>query len=165
MKHRLIIASVDADDDLARAVLLAADDLARRDNAQTHVVAAWPPLAGAPASPLGPVGALGPVGGEVSQEAVEAYKQSRADTLARLRAMAAGLPSVAHVAMLDGEPGDAVARYAGDNDADIVVTGSHQRGFWGALFASSSSRDLVREAPCGVFLVTKPYAEKLLAAV
>jgi len=165
MKHTLIIASIDTDDDLARAVLLAADDLARRDNARTHVVGAWPALIGTPASPLGPVGALGPVGGEVSQEAVDAYKQSRADHLAKLRAMAAGLPSVAHVAMLDGEPGDAVARYAGDNNADIIVTGSHQRGFWGALFASSSSRDLVREAPCGVFLVTRPYAEKLLAAV
>lgn len=164
MKLNLIIASVDADDDLAEAVLQAAEDLAWRDHAKVHVVGAWPALVGAPASPLGPVGALGPVGGEVSQEAVEAYKQGRADHLARLRAMSKPYSSIAEIAMLDGEPGDAVTAYAREMNADVIVTGSHQRGFWGALFASSSSRDLVREAPCGVFLVTKPYAERLLKA-
>lgn len=164
MKLSLIVASVDADDDLAQAVLLAAEDLAWRDHAKVHVVGAWPALVGTPASPLGPIGALGPVGGEVSQEAIDAFRQGRADQHDRLKAMTAGMASVADVIMLDGETGEAVSRYARQIGADVIVTGSHQRGFWGALFASSSSRDLVREAPCGVFLVTKPYAEKLLKA-
>ena len=65
--------------------------------------------------------------------------------------------------VLDGEAADEVARYAKKLGADIIVTGSHQRNFWGALFQGSASRELIREAPCAVFLVTKAFAKTLKA--
>lgn len=40
-------------------------------------------------------------------------------------------------------------------DADLVVVGSHGRGFWGRLMIGSVSDSLVHHAPCSVLVVRK----------
>ena len=157
MKLRTIVAAVQVHDDLARAVLLAARSVAGYD-AAIHVVSAWPALA-----PVADFGAeIGAMAGPLTKESIDADRAARTADEAALKAFAAGLLPHAVVRMLDGEPGDAVTEYARKTGADLIVAGSHQKGFWGWLIAGAASRDLVREAPCGVLLVTRPFAEKIL---
>jgi nucleotide-binding universal stress UspA family protein len=160
MKLNLIVAAVDVKDDLARAVIVAAQDLAWRDHAKVHVVSAWPLI---PPASVALAGSLGPMGGDISPELMQSDREARAADESALKSLAAAAAPGAVVKMLDGDPAGAVVAYAKDLRADIIVAGTHQRGFWGAVFEGGASRDLVKAAPCGVFLVTKPYAERLLA--
>lgn len=159
MKLKLIVAAVDIKDDLARAVILAATDLAWRDHAAVHIVSAWPRM---PPSAVVMASPMGPLGGDMSPELLAADKEARAHDEAAMRALASAAAPSAKVVMLDGEPGQAIDRYARDVEADVIVVGSHQRGFWSSIFESGASKDVVKGAPCGVFLVTRPYAERLL---
>lgn len=161
MKYNVVVAAVDIKDDLARAVILAARDLAWRDHAKVHVVSAWPMM---PPASVALAGSLGPMGGDISPELLAADKEARSADESALKSLAAAAAPDAVVRMLDGDPASAVVDYAKGAAADVIVAGSHQRGFWGAVFEGGASRDLVRNASCGVFLVTKPYAERLLAA-
>jgi nucleotide-binding universal stress UspA family protein len=158
MKHVNIVAAIDLDDDLAEAVLLAADRLAKHDGARLHVVSAWPSLAartGGYVSEFAPVSAA-----TLSQGAIEADREAREHLETQLADFARQRASVAVAKVIEGEPAAAISEYARDIDADLIVTGSHQRGFWRSLLHGAGSRELVLDAPCGVFLVTKPYAEK-----
>jgi nucleotide-binding universal stress UspA family protein len=160
MRLRTVIAAVDLRDDLAEAVIETANSFARRDSARLHIVEAWPVLAAAPAgyTPEMAAGAAAP-----AQIVVEEHERARRLQEVSLATIAKSKDPDARAAVLTGEPGDVVSRYAREVDADLIVTGSHQRGFWGALFTGGGARDLVREAPCAVFLVTKPFAAKLAA--
>ncbi len=159
MQFATIVAAIQVHDDLARPVLQTARGLARYD-ARLHVISAWPLITPGIAGFAGEVGAIA---GPLSQEAVAANKEARKADEALLKSLAAEFAPYAEIHMLDGETGDAVSAYARKVGADIIVTGSHQKGFWGALIAGAASRDVVRDAPCGVFLVTKPFAEKIFA--
>jgi nucleotide-binding universal stress UspA family protein len=160
MLFKTIVASIQVHDDLARAVLAAATSLARYD-AALHVVSAWPTITPGVAGFAAEAGALA---GPLTQEAIAADRGARLADEAALKALAAEFAPRAATAMLDGEPGEAVTAYARRVEADVIVTGSHQKGFWGSLIAGTASRDLVREAPCAIFLVTRPYAEKIARA-
>lgn len=161
MKLRTVVAAVDARDDLAEAVIQTADSLARRDGAKLHIVEAWPALATIPTGYTPEMAAGSAIQTQTIADENERARQIQEEAL---RKLASARYPEAFVAVISGEPGDVVSRYAREVNADVIVTGSHQRGFWGALFAGGGSRDLVREAPCAVFLVTKPFAEKVLAA-
>lgn len=39
--------------------------------------------------------------------------------------------------------------------ADLIVLGSHGRGFWGRMFLGSVSQSVVQHAPCSVLVVRK----------
>lgn len=160
MKYNVVVAAVDLHDELARAVILAAADLAWRDHAKVHVVTAWPVM---PPASVALAGSLGPMGGDLTPELMDADRDARKADEDALKALAAAACPQASIAMLDGDPATAVVDYAKKVSADVIVAGTHQRGFWAAVFEGGSSRDLVKSAPCGVFLVTKPYAERLLA--
>ncbi len=102
MKLRNVIAAIDAGDDLATAVILAADSLARHDGAMLHVVSAWPPLPTfAPGFPA-----------ELGADSVRYTKELRdADLAARdkqeraLSKLARDRDPRAKVAIAVGEPG------------------------------------------------------------
>ncbi|MCB0998446.1 MAG: universal stress protein [Acidimicrobiales bacterium] len=64
----------------------------------------------------------------------------------------------AHLAGADtmgdvGDPADAIARAAQACGADVVVVGSHDRGWFSRLFTRSVSSELVRDAPLPVLVV------------
>ncbi|MGE0408014.1 MAG: universal stress protein [Amphiplicatus sp.] len=160
MKFKSIVAAIDAGDDLATAVILAADSLARHDGAALHVVSAWPTL---PTFAPGFPGEFGADAARYSKELRDADNEARKKQEAALGSLARARNPLATVAVIVGDPGDVAPDYAEKVGADLIVAGSHQRGFWDALFSGASSREVVRNAPCGVFLVTKPFAEKLLA--
>lgn len=157
---RAIVAAVNVEDDLAEAVVRTAASLARRYDAALFMVAAWPGvLDPAPAYAAD----MAPSAATISHAAIEEDKKARAATEKRLKEMAARLAPGAQVMLFDGDPAHVIPDIARKTDADVIVAGSHQRGFWGALWAGAASRDLVHEAPCNVFLVTKKSAESIMA--
>ncbi len=44
---------------------------------------------------------------------------------------------------------------AKDWDADLIVVGSHGRGFWGRTLIGSVSDSVIHQAPCSVLVVRK----------
>lgn len=157
MQFKSIIAAIDLDDDLVEGVVRAAASLAQKDGAGLHIVSVWPDL-----NVMAPgfSAELGANSAVVTEALMEQHREGRKDAVAQLEALASRLAPSAKSVVLDGEAPEQVAHYARKTGADVIVTGSHQRKFWGALFQGSASMELVREAPCAVFLVTKAFAEK-----
>lgn len=160
MQFRTIIAAIDLDDDLASSVVSVAHSLAEKDKASLEIVTAWPSINMTTAAFSAEVAASAAA---ISAAAVEQHKKARADAETRIQKLARDMAPEAKAVVIDGDPGDALADYAEKQRADLIVTGSHQRKFWDTLLQGSASRALVKEAPCAVFLVTKPYAQKLAA--
>ena len=155
---RSIIAAIDVEDDLAVGVLKSAQSLAKKDGAILEVVSVWPSVSALTPTFSAEVAASSSV---VSQAAIEQHRAGRQSCEAHLTKFVSEHASGAEAVILDGDPADAIAEHAAKIGADLIVTGSHQRNFWNTLFQGSASRELVREAPCAVFLVTKAFAATL----
>ena len=158
MQFKRIIAAIDVHDDLAEKVLAAAHSLAARDGAALAAVSVWPAMS---TSAVGVGGEGGASAAVTSQAALEQHRLGRESCHDKLKALAAATASDADVLILDGDAADEIADYAKKAGADLIVTGSHQRGFWGALMHGSSSRGLIHDAPCAVFVITKRCAETM----
>lgn len=52
-----------------------------------------------------------------------------------------------------GQPAPVIAETAREWDADLIIVGSHGRGFWGRLALGSVSDAVVHRAPCSVMVV------------
>lgn len=160
MKFGTIIAAIDVNDELADDVLRAAQSLADRDGAQIEAVTVWPLVAAYSPTFSGDFAAGA---GAVNQAAVEQHREGRELCERRLADLSSKYAPRAKPVVLDGDPADATGKYAADVGADLIVVGSHQRGFWGSLWSGSASRDVIHDAPCAVFLVTKRFAERVAA--
>lgn len=57
--------------------------------------------------------------------------------------------------ILIGPPGKRITEFAGEWGTDVLVVGSHGRGFWGRLLGSVSDA-AIHHAPCSVLVVRKP---------
>lgn len=158
MQFKSIIAAIDLDDELVEGVVRVAASLAKKDGAGLQIVSVWPSLT---ATAPGFSAELGANSAVVTETLMEQHRDGRRDTVSRLESLTDRLAPSAKAVVLDGEASDEVAKYAKKLGADLIVTGSHQRSFWGALFQGSASRELIREAPCAVFLVTKAFAKTL----
>ena len=55
-----------------------------------------------------------------------------------------------------GAPEQVLVETAKDWNADLVVVGSHGRGFWERMLLGSTTDALVHHAPCSVLVVRKP---------
>jgi nucleotide-binding universal stress UspA family protein len=76
-------------------------------------------------------------------------------TLAGLR-----LPDVVvHPVVVEGTPYDAVVRFAGEKEIDLIVMGTHGRSGLAHLFMGSVAEKVVRKAPCPVLTVRQPEHE------
>lgn len=56
--------------------------------------------------------------------------------------------------VLSGPPGKRITDLAGEWGADVLVVGSHGRGFWGRLLGSISDA-AIHHSPCSVLVVRK----------
>lgn len=57
--------------------------------------------------------------------------------------------------ILRGAPDQQIIEKAKEWNADLIVVGSHGRGFWGRMLGSVSN-GVVHHAPCSVLVVRKP---------
>jgi universal stress protein A len=55
--------------------------------------------------------------------------------------------------VLIGTPADVIVQYAADHDADLIVMGTHGRGWLAHLVMGSVAERVLRSAPCPVFTV------------
>lgn len=67
-------------------------------------------------------------------------------------ALAINLTSVTEL----GSPAQIIIAEAEKWHADLIVVGSHGRGFWERMFLGSVSQAVVQHAPCSVLVVRKP---------
>ncbi len=162
MKFQTIVAAINLDDDLAHGVLLTAVALAKRDKAKLWVVDVWPDLHYAMTTGIAdPLGAAAMIPSEANVQEDHKAKASRRE---KLGALTTSISPGAEAIVLKGDPAREIAEFAQSKDADVIVVGTHQKGAWKALFDGAASRDIVREAPCAVFLVPKSYAQKITAS-
>ena len=61
---------------------------------------------------------------------------------------------VVNTEVLRGPPDQQIIEKAKEWKADLIVVGSHGRGFWGRLLGSVSN-GVVHHAPCSVLVVRK----------
>lgn len=54
-----------------------------------------------------------------------------------------------------GDPATLIVQAATDFDADLIIVGSHGRGFWRRLALGSVSDAVLHKAPCSVLVVRK----------
>jgi nucleotide-binding universal stress UspA family protein len=52
-----------------------------------------------------------------------------------------------------GGPSAEIVRYAGERDIDLIVMGTHGRGFAGHVLMGSVAENVVRKAPCPVLTI------------
>lgn len=108
------------------------------------------PLDWMPAVPYGTV-APWPASPTYDRDAVDeamAREEGEAQAVA-----AAQAPAGAEVEVVFGETVDAILAAADDENADLVVVGSSDKGFLQRLFGSSVSEDLARRSPRPVLVV------------
>lgn len=82
---------------------------------------------------------------------IDAAAQRTAERVADLAdASAAGIAEAVHDS---GDPGVSICTTAEEIDADLVVIGSHEHGFWSRLLDPSVGRYVTEHAPCPVLVV------------
>ena len=59
-----------------------------------------------------------------------------------------------------GAPDEVLIETAKEWRADLIVIGSHSRGFWERMLVGSISESLVHGAPCSILVVKKPNYEE-----
>ena len=84
--------------------------------------------------------------------AAPADRDGEARDVARATAASAGIDDAAVVAET-GDPPTAILRAAHRHDADVIVIGSRDRGWWSRLLEPSVSSDVVEASPVPVVVV------------
>jgi len=151
MELNTIVAAIDLEDDLSDAVLKAAISLAERFGAKLHVIDAWPPLKD-----------IGfPYARRAEIKTIEKDTEDRASRREELEARVAALEPRAIAMVPVGDAPDAIATYAKNEAADLIVIGSHQKGLFERFWTGGQSAETIHQSPCGVFLVTPGLSERL----
>jgi nucleotide-binding universal stress UspA family protein len=91
-----------------------------------------------------------------AEDEVLARKRREGDDLLRHTAarILAELGTRAEALLREGEPASQIVDAARDWGADMIVMGCHARGRLGDLLQGSTTRAVVRDAPCPVLIVT-----------
>ncbi|MEM5517280.1 universal stress protein [Henriciella sp. AS95] len=149
LEFKKVVAVIDVDDDLGDLVL---DIAAKMTSAsgELHAIDSNPYVTTFE-SPY----AAGAIEADAQAHAMD--ESRRKDALTELTTLKA--PS-ATVAVLDGNPSRDAASYAEKIGADLIVIGSHQKKWWQRLLEGSESSDMIREAPCAVFVVTTAHKQR-----
>lgn len=146
-----IVAAVDVKDDLCEAVLNTAVAMSERMSAKLHVIDACsgPENIGYPYARYAPTSEL---------EEYAATREKRRTTLEdKLR-------TIAPQAVIMIPPGDertAIRTYIENEGADLLIIGSHQKGFWKRALGQSMSDKLIHDASCAVLVVPSSFAERM----
>jgi nucleotide-binding universal stress UspA family protein len=66
--------------------------------------------------------------------------------------------------MAEGDPASAILNVARESRSDLIVMGTHGRGWVGRLLMGSVAQEVVRKSACPVLTVKTPWAAKEAAA-
>ena len=129
----------------SKEAFMAAEQMAREQNAELHVLHVVIDLASEPWI----VEAYGVDFGALMTDACAAARQNLAVRVSRIT------PPLANVRaeVLVGKPASEILRYAAEAAIDLIVLGSHGRGPVGRAFLGSVADRVLREARCPVLIV------------
>lgn len=91
------------------------------------------------------------IGGGTEAERLEAAARAVADR--------AGIADAEVIAEF-GDPPTAILRAAHDHDADVIVVGNHERGWWSKLLVSSVTDDLLDASTIPVLVIKRVTADE-----
>jgi nucleotide-binding universal stress UspA family protein len=87
---------------------------------------------------------------ELAKESVDTAVQDAEETVAETRH---AVDDHAETIVETGSPAEAICRVAEERSVDLIVIGSHDRGWFSRLITPSVSKHLVDHAPCPVLVV------------
>jgi nucleotide-binding universal stress UspA family protein len=149
-----ILVAVDSTEGSRRAAGFVDRFFAGMDVAITAVNVARNPGDAVPLVPFGGVFPWGPAGPDVAAGDRAAWEEAVARERQAGEAVAlAQAPADAEVEVVFGEVVEAVLHAADDEDADLIVVGSNDKGFLQRLLGGSVSEALARKAPRPVLIV------------
>lgn len=96
---------------------------------------------------------VGPMGGVLVPKVPPDYQAQIDEQGAAVADEAADLFEAAATQVDHGEPGQVICALADEQDVDLIVVGTHDRGRWGRMWFGSVSRHVVDHAPCSVLVV------------
>ena len=150
LEFQKVVAVVDVDDDLADLVFETAKTLTAASG-ELHAIDSNPYITTFE-SPY--------AGGAIEADA-KAHKADGERRKQQLEVLSQAKGGAAKLAVLEGNPSRDAADYAKKINADLIVIGSHQKGWLKRLLQGSESADMIREAPCAVFVVTTAHKKRL----
>jgi nucleotide-binding universal stress UspA family protein len=110
------------------------------------------PIAWAPPVPPEPSAGDVDADGGVSEAHTDA---DAAETIAKLTGEEGGLPSAVALGVV-GDPASAIIDVALEHSADVIVVGTHERGWLTRLLSPSVADEVRRDSPIPVLLVPHP---------
>jgi nucleotide-binding universal stress UspA family protein len=149
-----ILVAVETTEGSRRAAAFVDRFFAGMDVAITAVNVARDPVDTMPPMPFGGVFPWAPAGPDMAAgdratwERAVVREQQAAQAVALAQA-----PADADVEVVFGEVVEAILRAAEDEDADLIVVGSNDKGFLQRLLGGSVSEELARKAPRPVLIV------------
>lgn len=87
---------------------------------------------------------------EVARESVESAVHEAEETAIDV---AREVEDEQHAIVETGDPGEAIVRVAKERNVDLIVVGSHDRGWFSRLITPSVRDHLINHAPCPVLVV------------
>jgi nucleotide-binding universal stress UspA family protein len=103
-----------------------------------------------------------PVAGEPFAISADYYQQLEDESKAQAERFAADAAEIiknkcggviAETEVTNGSPERAIIESAQEWGADLIIVGSHGRGFWGRMMIGSVSDAVMHHAPCSVLIV------------
>lgn len=96
---------------------------------------------------------------ELELSARERATEAAEEAAAKIRECFPGSNIDLTVQISSGSPDRVLIETARDWNADLIVIGTHGRGFWGRMLLGSITDELVHHAPCSVLVVRKTDVE------
>jgi nucleotide-binding universal stress UspA family protein len=149
-----ILVAVDRTEGSGRAAAFVDRFFAGMDLAITAVNVVRNPGDMVPPVPFGGVFPWGPAGPDIAAGDRAAWEEAVAREQQEGKAVAlAQAPADAEVEVVFGEVVEAILRAADEQNADLIVVGSNDKGFLQRLLGGSVSEELARKAPRPVLIV------------
>jgi nucleotide-binding universal stress UspA family protein len=112
---------------------------------------AWAPI-------VHPHGVAGDAGRDVAESAVIS-EADVAETIAQRTGEEGGLPEATALGIV-GDAAGSIIEVAVDHAADVIVVGTHERGWLTRLLTSSVADEVRRESPIPVLVVPRPAGDE-----
>lgn len=93
---------------------------------------------------------------EIEKEVAKQSKEFAEQAAANVRACFPDAAIDVSIQVERGAPDRVIIEAAKEWRADLIVVGSHGRGFWGRMMLGSISDSVLHHAPCSVLVVRQP---------
>jgi nucleotide-binding universal stress UspA family protein len=144
-----ILIATDGSDFSRAAVEKGCEMLRMSENPQIKIISVYEQAAPLAAEPFA-------ISAPYYQELMDAQRKQcetfAADSAARLKIRLNGSTPLVETEVRMGAPARVIVDEARDWNADLIIVGSHGRGFWGRLTLGSVSDAVVHHAPCSVLV-------------